>query len=59
MNHYLVLIYQKESSDYENYAPYSLISEEGSRFCEPVTVPGIPGALERAVVLQKIKGKIV
>lgn len=33
------------------------MSEEGSRFCDPVTLPGIPGVFERAVVLQKIKGK--
>ncbi|KAK2830062.1 hypothetical protein Q5P01_017993 [Channa striata] len=45
----------KETSEHENYAPYCLISEEGKRFREPVTVPGIPGVLERAVVLQKIK----
>ncbi|XP_026203682.1 uncharacterized protein LOC113153966 [Anabas testudineus] len=46
---------KKETSENENYAPYSLLSEEGRRFCEPVSVPGIPGAMERAVVLQKIK----
>lgn len=34
------------------------MSEEGRRFCDPVTVPGVPGVLERAVVLQKIQGKI-
>ncbi|XP_030597381.1 uncharacterized protein LOC115788488 [Archocentrus centrarchus] len=52
---YLMSEAKKETSEYENYAPYSLKNEEGSRFCEPVTVPGIPGAMERAVVLQKIK----
>ncbi|XP_031174453.2 uncharacterized protein LOC116063676 isoform X1 [Sander lucioperca] len=46
---------KKETSDHENYAPFSLMSEEGSRFCDPVTLPGIPGVFERAVVLQKIK----
>lgn len=46
---------KKGTSDHENYAPFSLTSEDGSRFCDPVTVPGIPGVLERAVVLQKIK----
>ncbi|XP_051811531.1 uncharacterized protein LOC110963862 [Acanthochromis polyacanthus] len=45
----------KETSEHENYAPYGLMAEDGSRFCEPVTVPGIPGAMERAAVLQKIK----
>jgi len=49
--------WQKETSEHENYAPYYLMNEEGSRFFEPVTVPGVPGALERANVLQKIKGK--
>ncbi|XP_039978454.1 uncharacterized protein LOC120786824 isoform X2 [Xiphias gladius] len=52
---YLMSEAQKETSEHENYAPCSLISEEGSRFREPVNVPGVPGALERAVVLQKIK----
>ena len=33
------------------------MSEEGSRFCDPVTLPGTQGVFERAVVLQKIKGK--
>ncbi|KAF7648745.1 hypothetical protein LDENG_00152360 [Lucifuga dentata] len=45
----------KDTEDFENYAPMALISEEGSRFCDPVKVPGIPGALERAFVLQKIR----
>ncbi|XP_035849908.1 uncharacterized protein LOC116063676 isoform X2 [Sander lucioperca] len=49
---------KKETSDHENYAPFSLMSEEGSRFCDPVTLPGIPGVFERAVVLQKIKDKL-
>ena len=34
------------------------MSEEGRRFCDPVTVPGVPGVLERAVVVQKIRGKV-
>ncbi|KAM4539735.1 uncharacterized protein PAE49_020507 [Odontesthes bonariensis] len=46
---------KKATSEHENYAPYHLMNEEGSRFCEPVTVPGVPGALERATVLRKIK----
>lgn len=33
------------------------MSEDGSRFCEPVRVPGVPGVFERAYVLQKIKGE--
>ncbi|XP_023254456.1 uncharacterized protein LOC111648935, partial [Seriola lalandi dorsalis] len=52
---YLMSEAEEETSDHENYAPCSLMSEEGSHFREPVKVPGIPGALERAVVLQKIK----
>ncbi|XP_069559466.1 uncharacterized protein [Brachyistius frenatus] len=52
---YLMSEAKKETSEHENYAPYFLRNEEGRRFCEPVTLPGIPGALERAVVLQKIK----
>ncbi|KAM8747665.1 uncharacterized protein AB9X84_015607 [Acanthopagrus schlegelii] len=46
---------KKETTEHENYAPFSLMSEEGRRFCDPVTVPGVPGVLERAVVLQKIQ----
>lgn len=49
--------WQKEASDYEDYAPIALVSGDGSRFCEPVRVPGVPGAFERAHVHQKIKGK--
>ncbi|KAM8898190.1 uncharacterized protein AB9W97_009226 [Spinachia spinachia] len=52
---YLVSQAKTEKSDHENFAPRSLTSDEGSRFCDPVTVPGIPGVLERAVVLQKIR----
>ncbi|XP_044074806.1 uncharacterized protein LOC122886540 [Siniperca chuatsi] len=51
---------KKQTSDCESYAPIALTSEDGSRFCEPVRVPGVPGAFERAYILQKIKdgGKI-
>lgn len=49
--------WQKQESDLESYAPITLTSEDGSRFCEPVRVPGVPGPLERVYVLQKIKGK--
>lgn len=49
--------WQKQESDLESYAPITLTSEDGSRFCEPVRVPGVPGPLERAHVLLKIKGK--
>ncbi|KAF3707745.1 Ubiquitin-conjugating enzyme E2 E2 [Channa argus] len=52
---YLMSEAKKNTSEYENYAPYCLMAEEGSRFCEPVTVPGTPVVLERGVVLQKIK----
>lgn len=34
------------------------MSEEDRRFCDPVTIPGVPGVFERAVILQKIKGKM-
>ncbi|XP_041804976.1 uncharacterized protein LOC121614939 [Chelmon rostratus] len=46
---------KKQTSDHESYAPITLTSEDGGRFCEPVRVPGVPGAFERAYVLQKIK----
>ncbi|KAM6990094.1 uncharacterized protein LKV04_009659 [Tautogolabrus adspersus] len=46
---------QKLTSDHENFALITLRSEDGSRFCEPVRVPGVPEPLERANVLQKIK----
>ncbi|XP_040000548.1 uncharacterized protein LOC120799424 [Xiphias gladius] len=46
---------KKQSSDLENYAPITLTSEDDNRFCEPVRVPGVPCAFERAYVLQKIK----
>ncbi|XP_039670716.1 uncharacterized protein LOC120567772 isoform X1 [Perca fluviatilis] len=46
---------EKLASDQEIYAPITLMSEDGSRFSEPVRVPGVPGAFERAYVRQKIK----
>ncbi|XP_030258472.1 uncharacterized protein LOC115572482 isoform X2 [Sparus aurata] len=49
------LVSEAEESDLESYAPITLTSEDGSRFCEPVRVPGVPGPLERAHVLLKIK----
>ncbi|XP_067467653.1 uncharacterized protein [Thunnus thynnus] len=52
---YLMAEAKKESAEHEDYAPVSLMSEDNKRFCEPVTVPGVPGTLERAYVLQKIK----
>ncbi|XP_036939828.1 uncharacterized protein LOC119011099 [Acanthopagrus latus] len=52
---HLVLEAEKQESDLESYAPITLTSEDGSRFCEPVRVPGVPGPLERVYVLQKIK----
>lgn len=51
------LFWQEQAADHEIYAPITLMSEDGSRFCEPVRVPGVPGAFERAHVVQKIKGK--
>ncbi|XP_042356148.1 uncharacterized protein LOC121953239 [Plectropomus leopardus] len=52
---YLISEAKKHTSAHENYAPVSLVSEEGSRFCDPVTVPGLPSVYDRAHVLQKIK----
>ncbi|XP_073347040.1 uncharacterized protein [Pagrus major] len=52
---HLVSEAEKQESDLETYAPITLTSEDGSRFCEPVRVPGVPGPLERAHVLRKIK----
>ncbi|XP_029931219.1 uncharacterized protein LOC115375808 [Myripristis murdjan] len=49
------LLSKAETSEHEQYAPIALTSEDGSRFCDPVKVPGIPGSFERAHVLQKIK----
>ncbi|XP_068427735.1 uncharacterized protein [Clinocottus analis] len=46
---------KNQAADNESYAPISLTAEDGSRFSEPVKVPGVPGAFERAYVLQKIK----
>ncbi|XP_033830965.1 uncharacterized protein LOC117378471 [Periophthalmus magnuspinnatus] len=52
---YIMSEAKKGSPHHENYAPISLFSENGKRFCEPVTVPGLPGPMERADVLQKIR----
>ncbi|CAL8323499.1 unnamed protein product [Arctogadus glacialis] len=52
---YLLSTAGDQSMDHENYAPVSLTSEEGVRFCEPVYVPGTPVVYERAYVLQKIR----
>ncbi|XP_032437825.1 uncharacterized protein LOC116731986 [Xiphophorus hellerii] len=52
---YLFSEAQKQTSEHENYAPYILKSENGTRLCEPVTVPGVPAVMERATVLQMIK----
>ncbi|TNN51513.1 putative bifunctional E2/E3 enzyme R795 [Liparis tanakae] len=49
---------KNQAADRESYAPISLTTEDGSRFSEPVRVPGVPGAFERAYVLQKIKDNI-
>ncbi|KAM9307146.1 uncharacterized protein KZ484_000500 [Pholidichthys leucotaenia] len=51
---YLLSEAKKETLENENYAPYNLMTE-GSRFRESITVPGVPSAMERSVVLQKIK----
>ncbi|AWP03881.1 putative bifunctional E2/E3 enzyme R795-like [Scophthalmus maximus] len=52
---YLISKATKLATNFENYASVTLTSEDDSRFCEPVRVPGVPGAFERAHVLQKIK----
>ncbi|XP_028986610.1 uncharacterized protein LOC114843928 [Betta splendens] len=52
---HLISVAKKRPSDHENYAPISLVSDDGRRFCEPVRVPGVPGAFERSYVLLKIK----
>ncbi|CAK6983703.1 uncharacterized protein LOC121913673 [Scomber scombrus] len=44
-----------ETADHEDYAPVSLMSEDNKRFFDPVTIPGVPGVLEKAYVLQIIK----
>ncbi|TMS09657.1 Protein THEM6 [Larimichthys crocea] len=49
------LIISKQAAAKDNFAPITLTAEDGSRFCEPVRVPGVPGVFERAHVLQKIK----
>lgn len=52
---YLMSEAKKETSEHENYAPFSLTTEDGRRFFDPVTLSGVPNVLERAYVLQKIK----
>ncbi|KAM4605247.1 uncharacterized protein ACJ7VT_017521 [Polymixia lowei] len=52
---YLMSEAEKETSEHENYAPIRLTSDQGSRFSDPVNVPGIPDVFERADVLQKIE----
>ncbi|KAK0153054.1 putative bifunctional E2/E3 enzyme R795 [Merluccius polli] len=52
---YLISTAKTESLEYENYATVQLTSEQGLRFCEPVSVPGTPVVFERAYVLQKIR----
>ncbi|KAK0143774.1 putative bifunctional E2/E3 enzyme R795 [Merluccius polli] len=52
---YLMTAAENQSMAHENYAPIKLTSEQGVRFCEPVTVPGTPVVFERAYVLQKIR----
>ncbi|KAG7454163.1 bifunctional E2/E3 enzyme R795-like isoform 3 [Solea senegalensis] len=47
---------KKRSTEFENYAPVTLVPVDGDRYCEPVRVPGLPTVFERAYVLQKIKG---
>ncbi|XP_062291447.1 uncharacterized protein LOC133995953 [Scomber scombrus] len=37
-----------ETADHEDYAPVSLMSEDNKRFFDPVTIPGVPGVLEKA-----------
>ncbi|XP_060940846.1 uncharacterized protein LOC133018492 isoform X2 [Limanda limanda] len=46
---------EQQTSDFENYAEVLLTSQDSNRFCEPVRVPGVPGAFERAFILQRIK----
>ena len=54
----LSLSYQTCSSEHETYARMYLNSQQGQRFSDPVRVPGLPDVLERAYVLQKIKGML-
>ncbi|KAM9844539.1 uncharacterized protein ACBR49_011369 [Aulostomus maculatus] len=53
--HLLSEVKKQPKSNNEDYAPISLVSEDGKRFCEPVRVPGVPSVFERSDVLQKIK----
>ncbi|XP_038158605.1 uncharacterized protein LOC119794913 [Cyprinodon tularosa] len=52
---YLMSEAKDHPTEHENFAPYLLKSEDGSRFCEPVKVPGVPNVMERATVLRMIK----
>ncbi|XP_038158603.1 uncharacterized protein LOC119794911 [Cyprinodon tularosa] len=52
---YLLSEAKKQTAEHENFAPYALNSEDCSRFREPVIVPGVPNAMERANVLKKIE----
>ncbi|XP_069013785.1 uncharacterized protein [Embiotoca jacksoni] len=51
---HLITKTKKQTAENEVYAPISLMGEDSNHFCEPVRVPGVPGAFERASVLQKI-----
>ncbi|KAM8839031.1 uncharacterized protein ACB058_015597 isoform 1-T1 [Synchiropus picturatus] len=44
-----------QPTDHENFAPIALTTEDGVHFCEPVRVPGVPGAFERSEIVQKIR----
>ncbi|XP_059200814.1 uncharacterized protein LOC131980577 [Centropristis striata] len=46
---------KEQDVDLDNYASIFLSSVDGSRFSEPVRVPGVPEVFERAYVRQKIK----
>ncbi|XP_072303871.1 uncharacterized protein [Eucyclogobius newberryi] len=52
---YIMSETKKGNNHHEIYAPVSLMSDNGKRFCEPVTVPGVPDIMERADVLQQIR----
>ena len=51
--------YQTCTSEHENYARIELTSQQDQRFSDPVRIPGIPDVLERAYVLQQIKGMLL
>lgn len=52
---YIISEAKKDNNDNAIYTPVSLYSDNDKRFCEPVTVPGVPGPLEKEDVLQKIR----